>query len=104
MSKMAPPAFRLSISVADFDGFQWSRFEGWLGSAEYFTGMELVSRSENWCPSVWRALCMDWKPRAGTFPEEDWHGCIVGGEWLPYTECDVLHHRVTTSLLPLSII
>jgi hypothetical protein len=39
MSKMAPPAFRLKNSEAEFDGALWSRFEGWLGKAEYFTGM-----------------------------------------------------------------
>ena len=67
---MAPPAFRLKNSEAEFDGALWSRFEGWLGKAEYFTGMELKSRSMNWSPSVWRARSMDWQPDVGTFPEE----------------------------------
>ena len=93
---MAPPA------LDEFDGVQWSHFEGWLGKAEYFTGMELKSRSMNWSPFVWRARSMDWQPDVGTFPEEDWHGCIVGGEWLPRTKCDVLSHpchRTTSNLL-----
>ena len=88
---MAPPA------SAVYYGVEWFYFEGWLGNAEYFTGMELVSRSSDWSPSVWRALCMDWQPHvwqisAGTFPEENWHGCIVGGEWLPHNLYDILRH------------